>query len=276
LLLEKIYWLGGYLTPRFYFQQDITMNKRIAVITGGNRGLGKSTVLCLAKQSIDCIFTYRSHEKEAKEVVKQVQDLGSKAVALQLDVSDMLGFEGFAQQLQNVLQTHWQQSEFDYLINNAGVGLTSSFADTSESTFDTLININLRGVFFVTQTLLPFIKNGGRIINLSSGLTRFSLPGHITYAMTKGAIEVMTRYLAQELAPKNIAVNVVAPGAIETDFGNGVVRDNDEVNAFITSQTAMGRVGVTDDIGPMIANLLADENRWMTGQRLEVSGGMYM
>jgi|TARA_R110000744_G_scaffold53012_4_gene113399 NAD(P)-dependent dehydrogenase (short-subunit alcohol dehydrogenase family) len=276
LLLEKIYWLGSYLTPRFYFQQDITMNKRIAVITGGNRGLGKSTVLCLAKQSIDCIFTYRSHEKEAKEVVKQVQDLGSKAVALQLDVSDMLGFEDFAQQLQNVLQTHWQQSEFDYLINNAGVGLTSSFADTSESTFDTLVNINLRGVFFVTQTLLPFIKNGGRIINLSSGLTRFSLPGHITYAMTKGAIEVMTRYLAQELAPKNIAVNVVAPGAIETDFGNGVVRDNDEVNAFITSQTAMGRVGVTDDIGPMIANLLADENRWMTGQRLEVSGGMYM
>jgi len=276
LLLEKIYWLGGYLTPRFYFQQDITMNKRIAVITGGNRGLGKSTVLCLAKQSIDCIFTYRSHEKEAKEVVKQVQDLGSKAVALQLDVSDMLGFEDFAQQLQNVLQTHWQQSEFDYLINNAGVGLTSSFADTSESTFDTLININLRGVFFVTQTLLPFIKNGGRIINLSSGLTRFSLPGHITYAMTKGAIEVMTRYLAQELAPKNITVNVVAPGAIETDFGNGVVRDNDEVNAFITSQTAMGRVGVTDDIGPMIANLLADENRWMTGQRLEVSGGMYI
>ena len=252
------------------------MNKRIAVITGGNRGLGKSTVLCLAKQSIDCIFTYRSHEKEAKEVVKQVQDLGSKAVALQLDVSDMLGFEDFAQQLQNVLQTHWQQSEFDYLINNAGVGLTSSFADTSESTFDTLVNINLRGVFFVTQTLLPFIKNGGRIINLSSGLTRFSLPGHITYAMTKGAIEVMTRYLAQELAPKNIAVNVVAPGAIETDFGNGAVRDNDEVNAFITSQTAMGRVGVTDDIGPMIANLLADENRWMTGQRLEVSGGMYM
>ena len=252
------------------------MNKRIAVITGGNRGLGKSTVLCLAKQNIDCIFTYRRHEKEAKEVVKQVQELGSKAVALQLDVSDMLGFEDFAQQLQNVLQTHWQQSEFDYLINNAGVGLTSSFADTSESTFDTLININLRGVFFVTQTLLPFIKHGGRIINLSSGLTRFSLPGHITYAMTKGAIEVMTRYLAQELAPKNITVNVVAPGAIETDFGNGAVRDNDEVNAFITSQTAMGRVGVTDDIGPMIANLLADENRWMTGQRLEVSGGMYM
>ena len=276
MLLEKIYWLGGYLTPRFYFQQDITMNKRIAVITGGNRGLGKSTVLCLAKQNIDCIFTYRRHEKEAKEVVKQVQELGSKAVALQLDVSDMLGFEDFAQQLQNVLQTHWQQSEFDYLINNAGVGLTSSFADTSESTFDTLININLRGVFFVTQTLLPFIKNGGRIINLSSGLTRFSLPGHITYAMTKGAIEVMTRYLAQELAPKNITVNVVAPGAIETDFGNGVVRDNDEVNTFITSQTAMGRVGVTDDIGPMIANLLADENRWMTGQRLEVSGGMYI
>ena len=276
MLLEKIYWLGGYLTPRFYFQQDITMNKRIAVITGGNRGLGKSTVLCLAKQNIDCIFTYRRHEKEAKQVVKQVQELGSKAVALQLDVSDMLGFEDFAQQLQNVLQTHWQQSEFDYLINNAGVGLTSSFADTSESTFDTLVNINLRGVFFVTQTLLPFIKNGGRIINLSSGLTRFSLPGHITYAMTKGAIEVMTRYLAQELAPKNITVNVVAPGAIETDFGNGVVRDNDEVNTFITSQTAMGRVGVTDDIGPMIANLLADENRWMTGQRLEVSGGMYM
>lgn len=276
MLLEKIYWLGGYLTPRFYFQQDITMNKRIAVITGGNRGLGKSTVLCLAKQNIDCIFTYRRHEKEAKQVVKQVQELGSKAVALQLDVSDMLGFEDFAQQLQNVLQTHWQQSEFDYLINNAGVGLTSSFADTSESTFDTLININLRGVFFVTQTLLPFIKNGGRIINLSSGLTRFSLPGHITYAMTKGAIEVMTRYLAQELAPKNITVNVVAPGAIETDFGNGVVRDNDEVNTFITSQTAMGRVGVTDDIGPMIANLLADENRWMTGQRLEVSGGMYI
>jgi NAD(P)-dependent dehydrogenase (short-subunit alcohol dehydrogenase family) len=252
------------------------MSKKIAIITGGNRGLGKSTVLNLAKQNIDCIFTYRSHKNEAKEVEKEVALLGAKAVALQLDVSDVLGFDCFAKLISTTLHTHWQQTEFNYLINNAGLGLTNSFTQTSESMFDSLMNINVRGVFFITQALLPLIKERGRIINISSGLTRFSLPGHMVYAMSKSAIETMTKYLAKELGAKNIAVNVVAPGAIETDFGSGVVRDNDEINAFIASQTAMNRVGVPDDIGPMIANLLSDENRWMTGQRLEVSGGMYL
>ena len=252
------------------------MSNKIAVITGGNRGLGKNTVLSLARKNIDCVFTYRSHKDEAQQVVEEVATLGAKAVAIQLDVSDVLGFAEFKQTLESTLATQWQTSRFDYLINNAGHGSDSAFADTSEAMFDNLMNVHVKGVFFLTQTLHEMINDGGRIINLSSGLTRFTLPGKAAYATMKGAVEVLTKYLAKELAGRNIAVNVVAPGAIATDFGGGAVRDNEHVAQLVSSFTAMGRVGQADDIGPMIAQLLGDENRWVTGQRIEASGGMFL
>lgn len=252
------------------------MNKKIAVITGGNRGLGKNTVLSLASKGIDSVFTYRSHNSEAQVVVDEAALLGAKAVAIQLDLSDILGFEEFYEQLKQALDQNWQQSQFNYLINNAGFGLDNSIMETTESQFDSLMNVHVKGPFFLTQTLAPLLSNGGRIVNLSTGLTRFVLPGKAAYATMKGAVEVMTKYMAKELSTRNITVNVVAPGAIATDFGGGAVRDNQAVNDMVSSLTAMGRVGEADDIGPMIAQLLGDENRWMTAQRLEVSGGMLL
>jgi len=191
-----------------------------------------------------------------------------------LDVADVTSFPGFAAQLSNLLKTNWHTEQFDYLINNAGTGVYASFEDTTELMFDQMVNIHLKSVFFLTQKLLPHIKDGGRIVNISSGLARFSMPGYIAYAAMKGGIEVLTRYMAKELGARGIAVNTVAPGAIETDFGGGVVRDNKDVNSHIASQTALGRVGVADDIGPMIASLLSENNRWINAQRIEVSGGM--
>lgn len=249
------------------------MNK-IALVTGGSRGLGKNTVLALAKQGVDVVLTYNSKQAEAEAVVAEAKALGVNAAALQLDVGNSKGFAVFAEQLRALLLSQWQRENFDFLINNAGIGIHASFADTTEEQFDLLMNIHLKGTFFLTQALLPLIKNGGRIVNISTGLTRFTYPGYAAYASMKGAIEVLSRYMAKELGARGIAVNAVAPGAIETDFGGGRVRDNEELNQQISAMTALGRAGVPDDIGPMIASLLSEHNRWINAQRIEVSGGM--
>jgi NAD(P)-dependent dehydrogenase (short-subunit alcohol dehydrogenase family) len=248
----------------------------IALITGGSRGLGKNTALHLAKQGVDVILTYRDHAQAAQAVVAEITALGRRAVALPLDVADTRGFADFGAQVRDALAQNWQRTSFDYLVNNAGVGVNASLMDTTEAQFDTLMNGHLKGVFFLTQTLLPLMADGGRIVNVSTGLTRFALPGFAAYAAMKGAVEVLTRYMAKELGPRGIAVNVVAPGAIETDFGGGAVRDNAQMNAFLSGQTALGRVGQPDDIGGVIASLLSEPNRWINAQRIEASGGMFL
>jgi NAD(P)-dependent dehydrogenase (short-subunit alcohol dehydrogenase family) len=252
----------------------MTNNKmKIALVTGSSRGLGKNTALALAKKGIGIIVTYNSSPDDAKKVVSTIEEMGGQAVALQLDTSDTKNFDGFVEQLKQSLQNKWQTERFDFLVNNAGIGVYAPFAETTEEDFDRLMNIQVKGVFFLTQKLLPLIADGGRIVNLSSGLACFTLPGYAAYASMKGAIEVLTRYLAKELGSRQITVNVVAPGAIETDFAGGSVRDNPEINKFIASQTALGRVGVPDDIGGAIASLLSEENRWVNAQRIEISGG---
>lgn len=250
--------------------------KKVAIITGGSRGLGKNTALHLARKGVDVIVTYRSKEAEADAVVAEIAQLGGKAVALQLDVGNSKSFAEFAQQIRATLRTHWQRDSFDYLVNNAGTGLHASFAETTEAQFDELMNIHFKGTFFLTQSLLPLIADGGSIVNLSSGLARFTFPGSSAYAAMKGAIEVLTRYLAKELGVRGINVNTVAPGAIETDFSGGMVRDNPQLNAQVAALTALGRAGVPDDIGGVIASLLSEDNRWINGQRIEASGGMLL
>jgi NAD(P)-dependent dehydrogenase (short-subunit alcohol dehydrogenase family) len=252
------------------------MQNKIAIITGGSRGLGKSTALHLAAQGVDVVLTYLHNATEAQKVVAEIQQAGCKAVALPLDVGVSASFEAFASTLKQTLHGTWQRNTFDHLVNNAGMGVHAGFDQTTEAQFDALMNVHFKGVFFLTQKLLPLIEDGGRIVNVSSGLTRFSFPGYAAYAAMKGGIEVLTQYLAKELGPRGIAVNTVAPGAIETDFGGGAVRDNPQLNAMIAAQTALGRVGLPEDIGGAIANLLSPGNRWITGQRIEVSGGMFV
>ncbi|MEG4516128.1 MULTISPECIES: SDR family oxidoreductase [unclassified Microcoleus] len=241
---------------------------KIALVTGASRGLGKNTALTLARKGVDVIVTYHNSDEDAKNVVSAIADIGAQAVALQLDTSNTKTFDGFVEQVKESLQDKWQTEHFDFLVNNAGIGVHASFADTTEDDFDRLMNIHVKGVFFLTQKLLPLINDGGRIVNISSGLARFALPGYAAYASMKGAIEVLTRYMAKELGHRQIAVNVVAPGAIETDFNGGAVRDNPEINSFIASQTALGRVGMPDDIGGAIAALLSEDNRWVNAQRI--------
>jgi len=254
----------------------VSTSTPIALVTGGSRGLGRNTALKLARQGTDVILTYRSNHAEAAAVVAQIEQLGRRAVALPLDVGDSSGFGTFVEQLRGALAQHWQRERFNFLVNNAGIGIYASLAETTEAQFDELVNIQFKGVFFLTQKLLPLIADQGRIVNLSTGLTRFALPGYAAYAAMKGAVEVLTRYMAKELGPRGIAVNVVAPGAIETDFGHGVVRDNAQLNAFLASQTALGRVGLPDDIGGVVASLLSPDNGWINAQRIEASGGMFL
>jgi NAD(P)-dependent dehydrogenase (short-subunit alcohol dehydrogenase family) len=252
------------------------MERKIALVTGGSRGLGRSMALHLADRGTDVILTYRSKEAEAQEVVSLIEKKGRKAVALKLDTAVVSSFEGFAKEVSTVLQKRWSRETFDFLVNNAGIGIHAPFVETTEEQFDQVMNIQLKGVFFLTQKMLPLIQDRGRILNVSSGLARFSLPGYAAYAAMKGAVETLTRYLAKELGPRGITVNIIAPGAIETDFGGGVVRDNPQVNEYIASQTALGRVGLPEDIGGAVAALLSEECRWITGQRIEVSGGMFL
>jgi NAD(P)-dependent dehydrogenase (short-subunit alcohol dehydrogenase family) len=248
----------------------------VALVTGGSRGLGRSTALHLAAAGSDVILTYQRNQADAESAVREIEARGRRAVALQLDVAASSTFDAFAQRVSQVLAGTWQRERFDHLVNNAGSGVHASFAETTEAQFDAMVNEHLKGTFFLTQKLLPLIADGGRIVNTSSGLARFSLPGYTAYAAMKGGVEVLTRYLAKELGPRGIAVNTVAPGAIETDFGGGAVRDTPQLNAMLASQTALGRVGLPDDIGGAVASLLRPENRWITGQRIEVSGGMFI
>jgi NAD(P)-dependent dehydrogenase (short-subunit alcohol dehydrogenase family) len=252
------------------------MTRKIALVTGGSRGLGRNAALKLAARGVDVILTYRSQQAEADAVVAEIAALGARAIALPLDVADSASFAAFAAHVKQQLHSVWQREHFDFLLNNAGVGAHASFAETTEAQFDQMMNIHLKGVFFLTQALLPLLADGGRILNVSTGLTRFALPGYAAYAAMKGAVEVLTKYLAKELGGRGIAVNVLAPGAIETDFGGGAVRDNAQLNAFVASQTALGRVGQPDDIGDLIAALLSDDARWMNAQRIEASGGMFL
>ena len=248
----------------------------IALVTGGSRGLGRSTALHLARRGTDVVLTYLHGRVEAESVVAQIEAMGCRAHALPLDVSKSATFVDFAIGLREVLAARWQRERFDFLVNNAGSGIHANFADTTEAQFDELFNIHLKGVFFLTQKLLPLLADGGRIVNISSGLARFSLPGYSAYAAMKGAVEVLSRYMAKELGARGIAVNVVAPGAIETDFGGGMVRDDAQVNAMIAAQTALGRVGLPDDIGGVVASLLSPDNAWINAQRIEASGGMFV
>lgn len=248
--------------------------KKIALVTGGSRGLGKNMALRIAEKGFDVILTYNSKKEEALAVVSEIEQSGQKAKALQLNAGDVKSFDAFFNEVKTVLKDTFSAERFDFLINNAGTGLHASFTETTEEQFDTALNIHYKGVFFLTQKALQFMNDGGRIINISSGLARFSSPGSSAYGSMKSAIETLTRYLAKELGARGIAANVVAPGAIETDFSGGLVRDNKELNAQIASITALGRVGLPDDIGGVVAFLCTDDARWINGQRIEASGGM--
>ncbi|WP_454841081.1 SDR family NAD(P)-dependent oxidoreductase [Pseudomonas hormoni] len=252
------------------------MNRKIALITGASRGLGKNAALHLAAQGVDVIGTYNSKADEAQALIAEIESLGGRAAMLQLDVGQSERFAYFATQVAEVLRSRFDRQHFDFLLNNAGIGVYANLVDTTVEQFDLLMNIHLKGPFFLTQKLLPLMTDGGRILNVSSGLTRFSLPGYGTYAAMKGAMEVLTRYQAKELGARGISVNTLAPGAIETDFGGGTVRDNAQVNQMIADNTALGRVGLPDDIGAAIALLLAPGSQWINGQRVEASGGMFL
>ena len=245
----------------------------ITLITGASRGLGRNTALSVARRGGDVVLTYQSRREDALAVVAEIEAMGRKALAFRLDSGDAASFPAFAETLREALRATWGRERLDHLVNNAGHGDCALIGETTEAQFDGLVNVHFKGVYFLTQALLPLLADGGRIVNLSSGLTRTSYPGYAAYAAVKGAVEVLTRYMAKELGARGIAVNTVAPGAIETDFGGGAVRDNPDINRIFAGITALGRVGVPDDIGPMIASLLSQDNRWVNAQRIEVSGG---
>ena len=248
-------------------------NKKLAVITGGSRGLGRNAAVHLARAGVSSIITYRSNKAEADNAVAEVAKAGAKAVALPLDVGDARTFGDFAAAVATTLRQTFGRERFDFLVNNAGSGLHRLIAETTEAELDQMYREHLKAPYLVTQKLLPLIEDGGRILNVSSGLARFTAPGSSAYAAMKGGVEVLTRYMARELGPRQISVNVIAPGAIETDFGGGRVRDDAQLNQQIASLTALGRVGLPDDIGGAVASLLTGETKWITGQRIEVSGG---
>lgn len=249
------------------------MSNPIAVITGASRGLGKSMALHLAAQGVDIIGTFRSKEAEAQAVSREIEGLGRRAAMLRLDVGQSATFGAFATQVADVLRSTFKRQAFDYLVNNAGIGASASVAETTEAQFDELVRVHLKGPYFLTQKLLPLIADNGRIVNISSGLTRFSIPGYSAYAAMKGGIEVFTRYLAKELGTRGIAANTLAPGVIATDFGGGMVRDNPDINRHLAQTISLGRVGLPDDIGGAVTALLSEGGRWINGQRIEASGG---
>jgi NAD(P)-dependent dehydrogenase (short-subunit alcohol dehydrogenase family) len=249
------------------------VSTRTAIITGASRGIGRNTALSIAQRGTDIIITFRSSAWEAETLIAEVEALGRNAAAFQLDTSDIRGFDPFVDEIRNTLQ-RWGRDRFDDLVNNAGNSLHVNIDQMTEKLFDDVVNVHFKGVYFLTQKLLPLMNDGGHIVNISSGLTRVSVPGSSAYAAAKGAVEIFTRYLAKELGPRRITANVVAPGPVQTDFSGGMVRDNPEVNMQVSAMTALGRPGVADDIGPMIAGLLSDDNRWVNAQRIEVSGGL--
>ncbi|WP_367756027.1 SDR family NAD(P)-dependent oxidoreductase [Flavobacterium sp. WC2430] len=247
---------------------------KIALVTGGSRGLGKEMALSLAKKGLDVVLTYHSKKEEAEVVVAEIEKLGQKAVAIQLNVAESSSFDSFFQNVTTVLKSTFNTDKFDFLVNNAGVGVHEGFLTTTEAQVDNMVNIHFKGAFFLTQKALVVMNDGGGIVNISSGLTRFSFPGYAAYASMKGAIETLSKYQAKELGERKIRVNIVAPGAIETDFGGGAVRDNEQLNQMIAAMTALGRVGLPDDIGSVVAFLCTDDAKWVNAQRIEVSGGM--
>ena len=247
---------------------------KIALVTGGSRGLGKDMAICIAGKGIDVILTYRTNETEALQVVKEIEAIGRKAIALQLDMGDFHSLDSFVQKVQQSLSSTWNKNSFDFLVNNAGMGATVPFMEVTEALFDDFLNVHYKGVYFLTQKFVPFINHGGRIINISSGTTRFCNPGYSVYASMKAAIENFTKYLAKELGAKGIGANVVAPGPIETDFNGAAIRNNPQMKAVLGSLSPLGRVGAADDIGSVVAFLCTDEARWINGQRIEVSGGI--
>jgi NAD(P)-dependent dehydrogenase (short-subunit alcohol dehydrogenase family) len=251
-------------------------SNKVALITGGSRGLGRDMAIQLAQKGFDIIITYNTNASEANKVVNEIASLGKKAKALQLDVADSKGFDAFVSNVKTTLQEDFATENIFALVNNAGIGTYTSIADTSEEVFDNMVNIHLKAPYFITQKLLPILSNGGSIVNISSGLARFSYPNYAPYAIMKAAVESLTRYQAQELGSRKIRVNTVAPGAIATDFAGGAVRDNPQVNAMIANSTALGRVGLADDIGSVVAFLCSDDAKWVNAQRIEVAGGVHI
>jgi len=249
---------------------------KIALVTGGSRGLGKDMALRLAEKGLNVILTYNNRLDDAKAVVAQVEATGQKAATLQLNTGNLQSFESFAAQLKETLGNHFGADHFDFLVNNAGQGGYSPIGQVTEAFFDDLLNVHFKGVYFLTQKLIPLMNNGGGIVNISSGLTRVSVPGSSAYASMKGAVETYTRYLAKELGVRGIRANIVAPGAILTDFGDGHLRNSEELQKFISSVTALGRPGVAEDIGGVVAFLCTEDARWVNGQRIEASGGMML
>jgi NAD(P)-dependent dehydrogenase (short-subunit alcohol dehydrogenase family) len=252
-----------------------TTNK-VALVTGASRGLGKDMALQLAKKGFGIILTFNSSANEAAKVVEQITAMGNSAKAIQLDVNNFKSFDLFVQSVKSSLTTDFGVQHLFALVNNAGIGAYSSIAETTEEVFDTMVNIHLKAPYFITQKLLPLINDGGSIVNISSGLTRFSYSNYAPYAIMKAAIESLTRYQAQEFGSRKIRVNTIAPGAIATDFGGGAVRDNKDLNAMIANTTALGRVGLPDDIGSVVAFLCSDDAKWVNAQRIEVSGGVHI
>ena len=252
----------------------MAVNTKIALVTGGSRGLGKNMAIAIAKKGIDVIITYNSKKEEAHEVIKEIESLGQKATAFQLNVADSKTFDSFFESVSAALKNIFKTDKIDFLVNNAGIGIHNSFVETTEEEFDQLSNIQFKGPFFLTQKALNIMNDGGAIINISTGLARFSSPGYSAYASMKGAMETLTKYQAKELGERQIRANIVAPGAIETDFSGGVVRDNEQLNKNLASITALGRVDLPEDIGGVVAFLCTEEARWINAQRIEVSGGM--
>ena len=249
-------------------------NSKIALVTGGSRGLGENMAINLAKKGLDVVLTYRSNKDEAYKTVKEIEHIGQRAYALQLDVADSSSFPGFVQEVKKAIDSHFGAKKIDFLINNAGIGIYANISDTTEEQLDTLVDIHFKGVFFLTQKILPILADGGGIVNISSGLARFAFPGYSVYASMKAAIESLTRYQAKELGERKIRSNVVAPGAIETDFGGGTNKNDEGKRAAIANFTALGRVGIPSDIGGVVAFLCTDDAKWINAQRIEVSGGM--
>lgn len=250
------------------------MTKKIALVTGGSRGLGKDMATSIAKKGLDVILTYRNHEADAAETVSQIEKLGQKALALQLDMNKVDSLDAFVESVIDSIRSKWKTGKIDFLINNAGMGATVPFLEVKEVLFDEFLNVHFKSIYFLTQKLVPYMNEGGRIINISTGTTRFSNPGYSVYASMKGAIEVFTKYLAKELGSKGIGANVVAPGPIETDFNNAAIRNNPQMKGVLSLLSPLGRVGAADDIGSVVAFLCSEDAKWINGQRIEVSGGI--
>ena len=254
----------------------MTTQTKIALVTGGSRGLGKDMALSLGAKGLGVILTYNSKKEEAEAVVHQIESLGQKAIALQLDIGQISSLDSFIAQVKNALNNKWQVEKFDFLINNAGIGASIPFAEATEEAFDLMTNIHFKGVYFLTQKFLPLLNDRGGIVNVSSGTTRVTTPGYSIYAPLKAAIECFTKYLAKDLGSRGIRANVLAPGPIETDFNGAAIRNNAQMKQYLSTQTALGRVGTAEDIGSIVAFLCSEESYWINAQRIEASGGMFL